>query len=272
MAGYTDPYGNSGDFLGDRGDPKPPYPDDVAERGTKEWRDAFAAMQNWKEAQVAIRGGAGNLEATKKILGDLGFQDVKELGKHAFTMAAETAANAQGLVDQSNDRQWWRGGGGRPLDDIEMESLKAATGWTGGNKGIPADILRQWQSAGGLNFNQDNSPANTQDKWPTEKTPTKYVPPTISGTQDPFGSGMYTNGINPPGPGPTPSPVQRTQPSITQPSPGIIQPPNPLASPLTLGIGRGMRRRRPVMGLGGFGGQVPAAQPMQQMTPFGRGY
>lgn len=171
MAGYTDPYGKAGNFLGNTGDPMPPYPDDVAARGTPEWRKAFGDMQNWKEAQVAIRGGAGDEEATKRILGQLGFQDVKEKGKHAFTMAAETAANARGLVDQSNQRQQWPGGNGRPLEDYEMESFEAVTGVPAKRNGNDPALLRKWQQAGGIKANPDDFAGGpTEDKpkdlWP----------------------------------------------------------------------------------------------------------
>jgi hypothetical protein len=55
--------------------PKPPTPDEVAARGTKAWRDAWRAQDEWRNYQT--HSGATAY--------DLGLRDEKELGKHFFT-------------------------------------------------------------------------------------------------------------------------------------------------------------------------------------------
>ena len=55
--------------------PKPPTADEVAPRGTKEWRDAWKRMDEWRRFQT--QSGATAY--------DLGLRDEKSLGKHFFT-------------------------------------------------------------------------------------------------------------------------------------------------------------------------------------------
>lgn len=157
MANYakTDPYGQSNHFLdAGGGGAETPSPDDLGiPRGTKAWRDQWQKRQDWITSQVVSRGGSGDPEKVKKILEDLGMQNVKEKGMANFSRANEIASNAKLKEDQANARQWWAGGHGRALTPEEQASIEAVTGYdvdpaTG--KNVPPDILAQWAKAGGL--------------------------------------------------------------------------------------------------------------------------
>lgn len=252
-----DPYGKD-NYL--QGADKPPYPDDVAQRGTPEWRAAFDKMQDWIAKSVAAKGGAGDNAKTRKILEDLGFRNVKELGKANFSRSEEIAKNAASQLQQSQARQWWAGGNGRALTPEEMASFEAVTGVAGKPNGNDPRLLKKWADAGGLKSNPSavseggSVGSGGVDMWPgatgQEGSLPSYAAPQYNPVDSWGGwSGVYGNNTGAPA-----NPAGLGQAPLAMPasSSGLGNPAN--ITPATGGL------------------QAPAALPLSSASTMNTGY
>jgi hypothetical protein len=221
---------------------KPPTPDEVAPRGTPEWRAAFNAQDQWR---------GNNLKAGATAF-DLGLRDQKELGKHFFTRMrmGEVDPRARGDWVQANTgpNGSYARGSYRPNDDnFYMTSPDTRLGRPGG-------------PGGGVNAEDSVISEGGQDMWPgaggQEGSLPQYAAPQYNPVDSWGGwSGVYGNNQNP---------------NVTQSNPAgmaspALQPPASIgqsnstqtgwsgAKPAGLNFNRTARRRNPTQG-GSFGG------------------
>lgn len=260
---------------------KPPSPDDVAPRGTPEWREAYAQEQAWIGQELSRRGATGDPGKAKKALEDMTREFETETGQELRKKIAlrqsrlsEAMEDARGYEQMASDREHWRGGrGGRGLDEAEMASLREITGWegegtladNGGIKGIPKNVLAAWSQ--GMKVNPQGGSVGTGgvDMWPgnqgMEGSLPSYADPKYNPVDSWGGwSGVYGNQQNPANPAGLGQAPLANPAGMPGGQPVTGQQGLPSTTPVSLGVGLtpgrsigGVRRGRRKTGLGGSG-------------------
>jgi hypothetical protein len=240
----TDPYGQANHFFG-MSSAEPPEPDNVAQRGTPEWRAAFDKRREFKANLVARGGGAGNPQKAAEILAkftqDTATETGDELRKkiaHNRFIGDEVSQNASRLLKQANERQWWRGGAGASGDELlsqgEMDQITSGGyGSATGGRATPEAIYR-WQQGlkSGMGGGMDQAPQMPQNQTFQQNS---YSNPGAGGQG--FYNQPSTSSMGPPSASPSPLASVATNP---------VQTPS-----ATIGGGAGMSTARPTATIGG---------------------
>lgn len=247
--GITDPYGQENHFwsTGGYGTAEPPEPDNVAERGTKSWRDAWTKRREFKVGMIARAGASGNPEKASQILADFTRRTATETGDELEKkimrnqrIGGEVAEAAKVRENDARGRQWWAGGSGRALTQEEMDQITSGGyGSATGGRATPETIQR-WQQGlkSGLGGGMDQAPQMPQNQTFQQNS---YSNPGAGGQG--FYNQPSTSSMGPPSASPSPLASVATNP-VQTPSATIGSGVMSAINRPTATIGGGYNRRR----------------------------
>ena len=238
--------------------PKPPSPDEVAPRGTPQWKAAWKAQDDWVKTQMSV--GA--------TLNDMGFRDEKELGKHMFQRAM--AGDFEGVGERTgwlaanadNDRFTYRPNDTTAYNTGQKWGSVARSAIANNTNAKEYEQYAAYRN-GGTGTGEDGAP----DLWPgnsgMEGSLPQYAAPQYNPVDSWGGwSGVYGNQANPnvtqSNPAGMSSPVLQPPASIGQVS-SQQQMGSTGAAPASIGR-QARRRRNPTQG-GSFGAPTNGIMP-----------